>query len=488
MKDNQKKFADFGIDQAIIDALDEQEIVHPFPIQAMTLPIALDGRDIIGQAKTGTGKTLGFGIPLLEAIVDQTDSGFEDLAKPGAPQALVVLPTRELCRQVGDDLRAAAKNLPTRITDIYGGVDFEPQLRALREGVEVVVGTPGRLLDLANRKALDLSHVKVVVLDEADEMLDLGFLPDVEKLMNKVSPTRQTMLFSATIPGPVVTLARRFMVQPTHIRAADPTDDSQTVKNVSQHAFRTHALNKAEVLARILQAEGRGRTIAFVRTKRQAARLEEDLQSRGFAVGSLHGDLGQGARERSMKRLRDGDIDVLVATDVAARGLDVDDVTHVVNYSVPEDDKVYLHRIGRTARAGASGTAVTFVEWDEIPRWNLISNALDLDLVDPEETYHTSEHLYEELNISPDVKGSVGKPKRRSGGANKNQRRRSGQKTGQRDTRKTGGQKGGGQKSSGPKSGDQRQRNRRRRSRKRVRKYEGKPKGSGSQGSGPKNG
>lgn len=465
MNDNQKKFADFDVDQAIIDALNDQDIVHPFPIQAMTLPIALDGRDIIGQAKTGTGKTLGFGIPLLEAVVEHTDAEFQDLAKPGAPQALVVLPTRELCRQVGDDLREAAKNLPTRITDIYGGVDFAPQLKALREGVEVVVGTPGRLLDLVNRKALDLSHVKVVVLDEADEMLDLGFLPDVEKLMSKVSPNRQTMLFSATIPGPVVTLARRFMVQPTHIRAADPTDDSQTVKNVSQHAFRTHALNKAEVLARLLQSEGRGRTIVFVRTKRQAARLEEEMRTRGFSVGSLHGDLGQGARERSMRRLREGDIDVLVATDVAARGLDVDDVTHVVNYSVPEDDKVYLHRVGRTARAGASGTAVTFVEWDEIPRWNLISNTLDLDLNDPEETYHTSDHLFEELDIPTDVTGSIGKPKRPQ--EKQDQKGRSGQGRGQ-------GQKQGQGK------GQSQQRNRRRRPRKRVRKYKG--------GSGPKNG
>lgn len=409
MEDKQKTFAEFGIGDEIVDALKTQDIVVPFPIQALTLPIALEGRDIIGQAKTGTGKTLGFGIPLLETTVGYTDPDFSSLPDPGKPQALVVLPTRELCKQVGDDLRAAAVNLPVRITDIYGGVDFEPQLKALREGVEVVVGTPGRLLDLSNRGALDLSRVQTVVLDEADEMLDLGFLPDVEKIMSRVAPTRQTMLFSATMPGPVVTLARRFMVQPTHIRAHDPTDPTATVKDVAQHAYRTHVMNKAEVLSRILQAEGRGRTIVFVRTKRTAANLEQDLRSRGFSVGSLHGDLGQGARERSMKRLRDGQIDVLVATDVAARGIDVSDVTHVVNYQVPEDDKVYLHRIGRTARAGASGTAVTFVEWDEVPRWGLISTALDLDLADPPETYHTSGHLYEDLGIDSNATGSVKK-------------------------------------------------------------------------------
>ena len=466
MKENQKTFADFGIDQAIVDALNDQDIVHPFPIQELTVPIALDGRDIIGQAKTGTGKTLGFGVPLLEAIVEHTEDEFENLAKPGAPQALVVLPTRELCKQVGEDLREAAKYLPTRITDIYGGVDFEPQLKALREGVEVVVGTPGRLLDLSNRRALDLSHVKVVVLDEADEMLDLGFLPDVEKLMRRVSPDRQTMLFSATIPGPVVTLARRFMVKPTHIRAADPTNTSATVDNVKQFAYRTHAMNKVEVLSRLLQAEGRGRTIVFVRTKRNAANLEQELAGRGFSVGSLHGDLGQGARERSMRRLREGVIDVLVATDVAARGLDVDDVTHVVNYQVPEDDKVYLHRIGRTARAGASGTAVTFVEWDEVPRWGLISNALDLDLADPEETYHTSDHLFEELGIDKNVTGRVGKPKKN---ARQDEAPRSGQRSGQKS----------GQKQ------NQRSRNRRGRSRRRVQKYKENPgqKGSGSKDS-----
>lgn len=449
MKDDQKTFADYDINQGIVDALDAQEITVPFPIQALTLPVALDGRDIIGQAKTGTGKTLGFGIPLLEKIVGHTDPDFEALPKPGAPQALVVLPTRELCRQVGEDLRAAAVNLPVRITDIYGGVDFEPQLKALRDGVEVVVGTPGRLLDLANRRALDLSHVKVVVLDEADEMLDLGFLPDVDKLMSQVSPSRQTMLFSATIPGPVVTLARRYMVQPTHIRAHDPTSPEQTVKNVSQHAYRTHPMNKAEVLSRILQAEGRGRTIVFVRTKRGVDNLEQDLRGRGFNVRALHGDLGQGARERSMQSLRDGKIDVLVATDVAARGLDVEDVTHVINYSVPEDDKVYLHRVGRTARAGAKGTAITFVEWDEVPRWGLISNALDLDLVDPPETYHTSEHLFEDLDIDPEVTGRLkGAPKQaarergrgrsggRQGGRGRQDRNRG--RGGQRGRRKSG--------------------------------------------------
>ena len=409
-------FADLGVDERITTALSSSGITHPFPIQAMTLPVALESRDIIGQAKTGTGKTLGFGIPVLEHVVGPKDAGYSDLAAPGAPQALIVLPTRELCKQVADDLRQAGKNTSARIIDIYGGVGFDHQVDALQRGVEIVVGTPGRLIDLMNRKVLNLSHVNTVVLDEADEMLDLGFLPDVDKLLSNVPSTRHSMLFSATMPGAVVALARRFMRQPTHIRAQDPDDAGATVTQVKQFAYRTHAMNKVEVLSRILQAEGRGRTIVFVKTKRTAARLTEDLEERGFAVGSLHGDLGQGAREQALRALKNGKIDVMVATDVAARGIDVTDVTHVINYQSPEDDNVYLHRIGRTARAGASGTAVTFVDWDDMPRWNLIARTLDLDIAEPQETYHTSDHLYADLGIPQDVSGRLPRAQRTRAG------------------------------------------------------------------------
>lgn len=408
----EKTFADFGIRPEICKALEDQGITHPFPIQALTLPVALTRRDIIGQAKTGTGKTLGFGIPILENVVGPDEDEFAKLPAPGSPQALVILPTRELCKQVADDLRNASKNLSTRILDIYGGVGFDTQVNALNRGVEVVVGTPGRLKDLANRGILKLNHVNIAVLDEADEMLDMGFLPDVEDLLSRVSSGRHTMLFSATMPGPVIRLARRFMRQPTHIRSQDPGDDSATVLSVNQFAYRAHAMNKVEVLARILQAKDRGRTIVFVKTKRTAARLTEDLDERGFAVGSLHGDLGQGAREQALRALRNGKIDVLIATDVAARGIDVTDVTHVINYQCPEDDKVYLHRIGRTARAGAKGTAITFVDWDEVPRWGLIAKTLGLDITEPVETYHTSEHLYESLNIDPNVTGKLPRSER----------------------------------------------------------------------------
>ena len=413
---DKKSFADFGVTDPIVDALEDKGITHPFPIQALTLGPALDRHDIIGQAKTGTGKTLGFGIPVLEDVIAPDEEGYEDLLNPNQPQALIILPTRELTKQVAQDLRQAAKYLSTRIVEIYGGVAFEPQIEALQRGADIVVGTPGRLIDLLRKGHLHLSGVETVVLDEADEMLDLGFLPDVETLLSRVPENRHTMLFSATMPGPVVALARRFMVQPTHIRAQDPDDQNQTVNTVKQVIYRVHAMNKVEVVARILQAEGRGRTVIFCRTKRTAARLGEDLTARGFAVGALHGDLGQGAREQALRAFRNGKVDVLVATDVAARGIDVDDVTHVINYQCPEDEKIYIHRIGRTGRAGNSGTAVTFVDWDDIPRWSLISKALGLGVPDPLETYHTSPHLFTDLDIPEGTTGRLPRAKRTRAG------------------------------------------------------------------------
>ncbi|MGP3968007.1 DEAD/DEAH box helicase [Streptomyces sp. 6N223] len=385
----------------------------------MTLPVALAGADVIGQAKTGTGKTLGFGLPLLEAVTVPADveSG---RAKPeeltDAPQALVVVPTRELCQQVTNDLLTAGKVRNVRVVSIYGGRAYEPQVEALAKGVDVVVGTPGRLLDLAGQRKLRLSQVRCLVLDEADEMLDLGFLPDVERIIELLPARRQTMLFSATMPGQVISLARRYMNQPTHIRAAEPHDEGATVANTTQHAFRAHSLDKQEMVARILQANGRGLAMIFCRTKRTAADVAEQLARRGFAAAAVHGDLGQGAREQALRAFRNGKVDVLVCTDVAARGIDVDGVTHVINYQTPEDEKAYLHRIGRTGRAGALGIAVTLVDWDEIPRWHLINKALGLDLADPPETYSTSPHLYEALGIPEGVKGVLPRAERTRAG------------------------------------------------------------------------
>jgi superfamily II DNA/RNA helicase len=375
----------------------------------MTLPIALMGTDLIGQARTGTGKTLAFSIPILQRVIAPHDPEFEELAAPGKPQALVVAPTRELALQVSSDLQLAGSKRGTRTLTVYGGVPYDFQLDALKSGVDIVVGTPGRLLDLAARRALDLSHVKVLVLDEADEMLDLGFLPDVERIIKRTPELRQTMLFSATMRGEVVTLARTHMRHPVNVRAESSTD-SATVPATAQFVYITHDLDKPEVLARIMQADDRGLSLIFTRTKRQAQRVAEDLMDRGFAAAPLHGDMPQVAREKALTQFREGKIEILVATDVAARGLDVEGITHVVNYSCPEDEKMYVHRIGRTGRAGASGIAITFVDWADVTRWKVINRALDLPYDEPVETYSTSGHLFRDQGIPATARGRVGPP------------------------------------------------------------------------------
>jgi superfamily II DNA/RNA helicase len=390
-------FSDFGISEAICSGLAAAGIVTTFPIQALTLPLALRGQDIIGQARTGTGKTLAFGIPLLKLIEE---------GATGSPSALVVVPTRELAIQVADDLRTAAVNLRVRVLTVYGGRAYEPQIDALAAGVDIVVGTPGRLLDLVQRRHLNLSAVRSLVLDEADKMLDLGFLPDVERIVRLTPDDRQTMLFSATMPSDVVTLARRHMRQPTNVRA-EGHDEPAPAPSTRQHVFRVHQLDKIEVLARVLQARDRGLTMVFCQTKRAADQVASALASRGFAVATVHGDLGQGQRERALRAFRSGKVDVLTATEVAARGLDVDDVTHVVNYECPDDEKTYVHRIGRTGRAGRAGVAVTFVDWRDMHRWKLINDALGLGLPEPEETYSTSGNLYAELDIPREATGTL---------------------------------------------------------------------------------
>ncbi len=394
----------------IADALERVGITTPFPIQEMTLSVALIGTDLIGQARTGTGKTLAFGIPVLQRTVAPHDPDHADLAAPDKPQALIVAPTRELALQVSNDMSVASADRGTRVLTVYGGVGYDHQLDTLKAGVDVVVGTPGRLIDLMNRRALDLSHIKVLVLDEADEMLDLGFLPDVERLIAKTPETRQTMLFSATMPGAIVSLARTHMRHPMNIRA-ESGDAQQTVPATAQFIYQVHDLDKPELIARILQSENSGLTIVFTRTKRAAQRLAEDLEERGFDASPLHGDMQQVAREKALTKFREGKLRVLVATDVAARGIDVADVTHVINYSCPEDEKAYLHRIGRTGRAGASGIAVTLVDWADVTRWKVINKMLDLPFDDPAETYSTSDHFFHDMGIPPGTKGRL-KPER----------------------------------------------------------------------------
>ncbi|TIC84538.1 DEAD/DEAH box helicase [Nocardioides sp. GY 10127] len=392
----------------ICDALERAGITTPFAIQEMTLSVALAGTDLIGQARTGTGKTLAFGIPVIQSSTAPGDEGYAALPQ-GKPQALVVAPTRELALQVSSDLTLASADRGLRVLTVYGGVGYEPQIEALETGVDIVVGTPGRLIDLANRKVLDLGHVRALVLDEADEMLDLGFLPDVEKLLKLTPSTRQTMLFSATMPSAIVALARTHMRSPMNIRA-EASYENATVPATSQHVFQAHDLDKPEIVGRVLQSKDVEKVIVFTRTKRAAQRLADDLVERGFKASPLHGDMAQVAREKALTRFRDDKLQVLVCTDVAARGIDVRGVSHVINYSCPEDDKTYVHRIGRTGRAGASGTAITLVDWADLHRWKLINKALDLPFDAPAETYSTSEHLYTELDIEPGTKGRIKAP------------------------------------------------------------------------------
>jgi superfamily II DNA/RNA helicase len=402
-------FADLPLRKETIDALTEHGFTSPFPIQEMVMPIALADGDVIGQAKTGTGKTLAFGIPVIERVIAPNDPDWPTLANQGDPQVLIVVPTRELCVQVTKDIEELSFNRGIRTLAVYGGRAFEPQIEALQGGVEIVVGTPGRLLDLYRQGQLKLKNVSRVVLDEADEMLDLGFLPDVEKIFTSTPARQQTMLFSATMPGDIIALARRFMNQPVHIRTQDNEDEGAVVSRIKQHVIRAHAMDKIEMLARILQANGRGPTIVFCRTKRTAQKTSDELVERGFKAATIHGDLGQSAREKALNDFKAGKSDVLIATDVAARGIDIDGITHVINYQCPEDDKTYVHRIGRTARAGADGIAVTFVDWDDMARWKMIDTALKLGLPEPVETYSSSEHLYEMLNIPAGSQGSLKK-------------------------------------------------------------------------------
>ncbi|HEV8652663.1 MAG TPA: DEAD/DEAH box helicase [Actinomycetes bacterium] len=362
-------------------------IEHPFPIQTLCLPLALAGVDLIGQARTGTGKTLAFGVP----IVQEVDP---DVA---AVQALVVVPTRELCLQVAGDIETAGLEAGIRVVSIVGGRPIGPQVVALSQGAQVVVGTPGRLLDLLRQRSLDLSQVIILVLDEADEMLDLGFLPDVEAIIKATPDHRQTMLFSATMPKAVVALARRYSKQPTFVHAEHGQE--VTVPATRQHFFQVHPLNRFQVLCRILDAPARDRVAVFRRTKRGVDRTIKGLVEAGYKAGALHGDLPQVTRERVVRAFRKGKLDVLVCTDVAARGLDIAGLSHVVNYDTPEDDRAYVHRIGRTGRAGAAGVAITFVAWNELETADLIRRRLNLTDEPMHEVYSTSTLLAELFDL-----------------------------------------------------------------------------------------
>jgi superfamily II DNA/RNA helicase len=351
-----KTFADLGLRAPLVDALAAQGITEPFPIQQQTIEDGLAGRDVCGKAKTGSGKTLAFGLPMLQ----NTTPG----AEPKRPTGLVMAPTRELVRQIVDVLKPLGSAVGLKVTGIYGGAPMERQIEDLRKGVDLIIATPGRLIDLLDRGSLRLDAVNQVVIDEADHMADLGFLPQVQWIMRKVKDHKpRVMLFSATLDGEIDVLVRDHLHDPVRHEVVDDVDEDAE-EQIIHRFFQVHQMDRARVAASI--AKGNGRTIVFTRTKRGADRLAEQLEELGEKVAAIHGDLRQAMRERALKQFADSKLDILVATDVAARGIHVDDVGAVIHFDPPEDAKAYTHRSGRTGRAGETGVVATFVLWDQV--------------------------------------------------------------------------------------------------------------------------
>jgi superfamily II DNA/RNA helicase len=361
-----KTFAELGLPADIVATLAAQGITAPFAIQQLTIEDALAGRDVLGKAKTGSGKTLAFGLPTLGRITQ---------ARPRHPHGLVLVPTRELATQVTEALAPLGKVLGLKVTAVYGGVSMDPQVDALRKGVDVVVGTPGRLIDLIERGELSVSEIEVLVVDEADRMADMGFMPQVQKILYGVRSKHQTMLFSATLDGQVKRLVDRYMEDPVYHEVEDA---EPTVDQMDHVFFLVHQMDKVKVCAAI--AAGANRTLVFVRTKRGADRLVEQLKREGVRAGAIHGDLRQGAREKALADFTAGKVKVLVATDVAARGIHVDGVDVVVHYDPAMDEKDYLHRSGRTARAGEHGVAATLQLWNQENETRVVQRRLGLQI------------------------------------------------------------------------------------------------------------
>ncbi|MFW2382197.1 MAG: DEAD/DEAH box helicase [Acidimicrobiales bacterium] len=359
-------FSELGVSPPVVSALKERGIESAFAIQELAIPDALEGRDVCGKAKTGSGKTLAFGIPTVQALAD---------AERGTLHALMLVPTRELANQVVEELSPLAASLNLKALAIYGGADMDKQINKLNHGIEIVVATPGRLIDLLDRKAVSVSEVNCVVIDEADRMADMGFLPQVEWILRRIDGAHQTLLFSATLDGAVGSLISRYQTDPVY---HEVESEDVTVENMIHRFIQVHQMDQAKVVASI--ANSVDRTIVFCNTKRACDKVAGELDKLGVAAQAIHGDLRQRHREKALSSFSEGTTKVLVATDVAARGIHVDDVEVVIHFDPPDDHKTYLHRSGRTARAGGSGLAVSFVRWNEELHVKRVQKRLALDI------------------------------------------------------------------------------------------------------------
>jgi len=398
-------FAALGVDQQLVSCLSSQGITTAFPIQAMTITDALAGRDVCGKAKTGSGKTLGFGLPMLQRIAEQlTDASGNRISLPGGParpRGLVLLPTRELAIQVYDVLSELGDAINLRVVAVYGGADIEKQIKQLQKGCEIIIATPGRLIDLGDRGELVVDQLDVLVLDEADRMADMGFMPQVEWVLRRLTNPHQTLLFSATLDGAVDRLVSRYLTNPVF---HEVKSDSQTVLKMVHHFLNVHQMDKDKVAANIVRNYDKG--IMFCRTKRGADKLVENLNKMNISAAAIHGDLRQQQRERALKDFTSGELHVLVATDVAARGLHIDGVDVVIHFDPPEDEKAYLHRSGRTARAGREGVVVSLLLWNQIVEAEVIQRRLGMRLPIVE-VFSNNPHLNDLANWEPDMSESV---------------------------------------------------------------------------------
>jgi ATP-dependent RNA helicase RhlE len=355
-------FESLGLSAELLRAVAEQGYTTPTPIQAQAIPVVLSGRDLLGAAQTGTGKTAGFTLPLLQRLTAGANTSASPARHP--IRALVLVPTRELAAQVRDSVRAYGRHLKLRSAVIFGGVGFNPQADELRRGVDIVVATPGRLLDHVQQRTIDLRHVEILVLDEADRMLDMGFIPDIRRILALLPARRQNLLFSATFPDEIRKLTRSFMHEPATVEVAPR---NQPIELISQVAYPVHQTRKRELLSHLVKTHNWQQVLVFTRTKHGANRLAQQLERDGIDSDAIHGNKSQGARTRTLKRFKDNELQVLVATDIAARGLDIEELPHVVNYDLPHVAEDYVHRIGRTGRAGASGQAVSLVSGEDRP-------------------------------------------------------------------------------------------------------------------------